>query len=193
MVRDNFTCKISVCSVIRDNFLFCCSNLLRTMSLAVPEVLLNLRRQILVAYLRIYIFTWLMKNRKVERIRAVIYDVTYDGTSNGKAFDIKTLYLSVIIIGMMQAEMIFEILLKADSVFDISKTHGYSFLSNYAKNKIPCISMIIFSELVGRHCNLLFTSKADRETHKNWNDIFNGQRERIARAEEINHHVMVAD
>lgn len=39
-----------------------------------------------------------MKNRKVERIRAVIYDVTYDGTSNGKAFDIKTLYLSVIII-----------------------------------------------------------------------------------------------
>lgn len=191
MVRDNFTCKISVCSVIRDNFLFCCSNLLRTMSLAVPEVLLNLRRQILVAYLRIYIFTWLMENRKVERIRAVIYDVTYDGTSNGKAFDIKTLYLSVIIIGMMQAEMIFEILLKADSVFDIKD--AWIFLSNYAKNKIPCISMIIFSELVGRHCNLLFTSKADRETHKNWNDIFNGQRERIARAEEINHHVMVAD
>lgn len=60
-----------------------------------------------------------MENRKVERIRTVIYDVIYDGTSNGKAFDIKTLYLSVIIIGMMQAEMIFEILLKADSVFDI--------------------------------------------------------------------------
>lgn len=92
---------------------------------------------------------------------------------------------------MMQAEMIFEILLKADSVFDIKD--AWIFLSNYAKNKIPCISMIIFSELVGRHCNLLFTSKADRETHKNWNDIFNGQRERIARAEEINHHVMVAD
>lgn len=55
--------------------------------------------------------------------------------------------------------------------------------------------MIISSELVGRHCNLLFTSKADRETcpHKKWNDVFNGQRERIARAEEINHHAVVVN
>ena len=49
-----------------------------------------------------------------------LYVVIYDETSNGKAFDVITLYLSEILIGMMQDD--FWNIIKsyvADAVFDI--------------------------------------------------------------------------
>lgn len=86
--RNDFidTCKISVTIWfpvgITESILFQFSA--NCISFPVPEVLLNLRRQILVIYLRTYIFTWLMENRKIERIRAVIrsyirWDVEWKG------------------------------------------------------------------------------------------------------------------